>query len=172
MSSTAVRPPAIVGVCPNQEATLETVFPSVCSTGFGRLIGQLMESIPFSIGGIKLSHVLFGIPAGLIIVPGYLLMKMGSFYVLTNRSVQIRKMQGTILESSCPLADVIDVAVDIQPGQQFYTAGDLSLLNARGDVLLRLPGVVRPDRFRRAILESRDSRRQNDESLKTISARR
>ena len=160
-----------MGVSPGQEGVLETVFPSVASTVFGKLIGSLMESIPVAVRGIKVSHVLFGIPAGLAIIPGYLLMKMGHFYVLTNRAVKIRSQAGAQLIQSCPLNDIADVAIDVLPGQAFYHAADLSLLNARGDVLMRLPGIVRPDRFRRAIIESRDARQQNDASMKTISSR-
>ena len=39
-----------------------TEFPSVAASGIGRLIGQIMDSIPIRIFGVKLSYLLFGLP--------------------------------------------------------------------------------------------------------------
>jgi hypothetical protein len=50
--------------------------------------------------------------------------------------------------------DAIDVVVE--PGQEWYAAGDLVV--RRGQVeTLRLPGVSRPESFRRTCLEVRQS---------------
>ena len=53
---------AIAGVSPTSESRIMTEFPSVAASGIGRLIGQIMDSIPLSIFGVKLSYLLFGLP--------------------------------------------------------------------------------------------------------------
>ena len=92
-------------------------------------------------------------------------------YILTNRSLQFRSTLGGQLKGQAALLDIDNIAVRVQPGQQFYKAGDLEALNSRGEVILTLPGVPRPERFRQIILEARDARAQNDAALKTIQAR-
>ena len=80
---------AIAGVSPTTEARIMTEFPSVGASGIGCLVGQLMESIPISIFGVKLSYLLFGLPLAPL---GMLLFlwnrPFGARYILTNRSVQ------------------------------------------------------------------------------------
>jgi hypothetical protein len=169
---TELKTQPISGVAAGAESLLETVYPSVAASPIGRLIGSLMESIPVSIGGVKLSHVLFApiaIPLGLT---GYAIYKLfGDKYEVTNRSVRVRSMIGGALRKQVALTDFTNVAIEVLPGQAFHNAGDLQLLNAKGDTILALPGVVRPDRLQHVLLEARDARMQNDASLKTIQSR-
>ncbi len=67
---------AIAGVSPTLESRIMTEFPSVAASGIGRLIGQIMDSIPIRIFGVKLSYLLFGLP----------LAPLGMLLFLLNRS--------------------------------------------------------------------------------------
>ncbi len=168
----AGKPQPISGVSAGYEALIETLYPSISASVPGRLIGMLCDCLPISIAGIKLSHVLFAplmLPFGLI---GYLQLKVtGKKYVLTNRNIQIWKAIGARRLASVSLGDIDEIAIQVEPGQSFYHAGNLVLLKANGDPLLTLPGVPRPERLRHLILESRDARRQSDASFATIEAR-
>src|SRR5690606_5275770 len=95
----------------------------------------------------------------------------GQRYVVTNRLVKVQNAIGHKLNQQVALSDVNDIAIDVQPGQAFYHAGNLLLLNAKGDVLLTLPGVTRPERLRRVILATREARVRSDASLRSIQAR-
>ncbi len=169
---TALKSPPISGVAAGREALLETACPSVAASPIGRFIGLLMDSIPLRIGGIQLSHVLFApvaIPLG---VMGYALFKLfGNRYEVTNRSVRIRKLLGGNLQKQIALTDFTDILVERQAGQDFHRAGDLHLVNAKGDSLLVLPGVPSPERLQHVILSAREARLKSDASLKTIQGR-
>jgi hypothetical protein len=96
----------------------------------------------------------------------------GPVYFLTNRSIQKRGALNRRLMEQVSLADIDNIEIQVHAGQQFYQAGDLYLLNAKGDVLMRLEGIPRPDRFRQVILDAREARVRNDHSLEVIKARR
>jgi hypothetical protein len=164
---------AIAGLSAGRENVLETVYPSLSATGPGRLIGQLCDSIPLRIRGIKLSHVLFGPLVAPFALLGYLQMKVtGRRYVVTNRSVKVMSSLGERLLGSASLSEFDSIAIDERPGQRFFHAADVVLLKPNGDELLRFPGVARPDRFRQVIVDARNARLLNDAALRTIQARR
>jgi len=163
----------IAGVSPNQERILEAVCPTVGATGIGQTLGGLFDSIDLKINGVKLSYLLFCLPLAPVALTVYLLQKvLGNQYILTNRSVEVRKIVGRILLEKVALADIDAVNVVVRAGQAFYRAGDLDLVNARGEIMMRLAGVPWPERLRKAILETRDARRQSDASLARIDARK
>jgi len=149
----------IAGVLPPSvsEATVMTVWPSVASTGLGQALGRLYRIRegfgPLSIGRLAL---LATIPVGLGL---YLSMRLPwaiRRYRLTNRRVIIEKAVNPKVEQYVDLDrfDAIDVVVG--PGQEWYAAGDLVF--RRGQVeTLRLPGVSRPESFRRTCLETRQA---------------
>jgi hypothetical protein len=149
----------ISGVVPPSvaEATVMTVWPSVASTGFGRMLGRVYRIKdgfgPVSVGRLAL---LATIPVGLML---YLSMRLPwaiRRYRLTNRRVAIERGINPKVEQYVDLErfDAIDVVV--QPGQEWYAAGDLVF--RRGQVeTLRLPGVSRPESFRRVCLETRQA---------------
>jgi hypothetical protein len=167
-----VKSQAIFGVAAGQESQLETVYPSIAASGIGRLIGSVCDSIPLRIGGVKLSYLLFGLPMAPFALIGYFVLKAtGEKYSVTNRSVLASSALGSRLLRKVSLTDVADVAVEVLPGQSFYHAGDVHLLSAKGEPLLTLAGVGRPERFRRVILDARDARLENDSALKVIQAR-
>ena len=149
----------VFGVVPPSvsEATVMTVWPSVASTGLGQALGRLYRIRegfgPLSIGRLAL---LATIPVGLGL---YLSMRLPwaiRRYRLTNRRVIIEKGVNPKVEQYVDLDrfDAIDVVVG--PGQEWYAAGDLVF--RRGQVeTLRLPGVSRPESFRRTCLETRQA---------------
>ena len=171
MATATVSQP-IAGVSAGRETVIEEVFPSIAASGFGKFLGQLMDSFPLSINGVRLSHVLFApivAPLGLI---GYLKFKVTDpVYVVTNQSVQKRAALGQRLIQSVPLTEIDTIEIHEAPGQQFFQAGDLFLLNERGDTLLQLAGIPRPKRFRQVILETREARISSDRSLELIQSR-
>jgi len=149
----------VAGVVPpaTREATIMTVWPSVASTGFGRALGRLYRIRdgfgPVTVGRLAL---LATIPLGLFL---YLSMRLPwaiRRYRLTNRRVTMERGVSPKVEQYVDLDrfDAIDLVV--QPGQEWYQAGDLVF--RRGPVeTLRLPGVSRPESFRRICLEVRQA---------------
>ncbi len=163
---------AIAGVSPTLESRIMTEFPSVGATGLGRLIGQLMDAIPAKIFGVKLSYLLFGpavAPVGLLL---FLLNRLGSRYVLTNRSVQIWSTMGSQRTSSVDLNEITSVDLDELPGQAFFRAADIRLKAATGQTLMRLSGVADAGAFRNAIQRTVQSRKLVQASMATIAARK
>lgn len=169
---TAVAPQAISGVSAGKEAIIEEVYPSLAASGLGQALGRLMNCIPASINGIRLSQVIFAPVVAPLALIGYLKFKVADpVYVLTNRAVKTRAPLGPRLYADVPLTDIADIAVRVRPGQEFYQAGDLELYNNRDELLLTLPGVPRPDRFRQIILDAQAARIRSDASLGVIRAR-
>jgi len=164
-------PPAIAGVTSGQ-ALVMVVYPSIACTGLGKLLGRLYDSIPTRILGIKLSHLLFPLPTSIIAIQIYFHLKIfGEVYALTNRSIQLRRSLGNRLLREIKLADIDQVVVRQEPGQEFYPAADIYLLNKAGTTMMTLPGVPRAEIFRETILEARNARNQVAASLAVISAR-
>lgn len=168
----SVKTQAISGVSANVENTVMTVFPSMAGTGLGRALGSLYDCIPLKINGVKLSNLIFCLPLSPIALILYFAQKVfGNKYVLTNRSLQVWQGIGAKMRGQVPLTEIADIDIVHQAGQAFYKAGDLVLFSAKGDRILRLGGIVRPDVFRQTILKARDARMQNDSALATIRAR-
>jgi hypothetical protein len=146
-----VVPPAV------REATIMTVWPSVAATGLGRALGRIYRIKdglgPLSIGRLAL---LATIPVGLML---YLSMRLPwaiCRYRLTNRRVAIERGINPKVEQYVDLDRFDDIDVEVDPGQAWYAAGDLVF--RRGPVeTLRLPGVSRPEVFRRICLEARQA---------------
>jgi hypothetical protein len=165
------KPPAISGVSSGQ-ALIMAVYPSIAAAGMGKLLGRLYESIPARVFGIKLSNLLFCLPTAGLAVAGYFILKLfGEVYVLTNRTLQLRKSLGNQLIREIKLPDIDQVVIRQEPGQEFYPAADIYLLNKAGETMMSLPGVLRADVFRQTILEARDASNQVTASLATIRAR-
>jgi len=150
-SIAGVVPPAV------RDATIMNVWPSVAATGFGRVLGRLYR-IRDGVGPITVGRLalLATIPLGLFL---YLSMRLPwaiRRYRLTNRRVIMERGVSPKVEQYVDLDrfDAIDLVV--QPGQEWYQAGDLVF--RRGAVeTLRLPGVSRPESFRRICLEARQA---------------
>jgi len=164
---------AIAGVSPSSEARIMTEFPSVGASAIGRLVGMLMDSIPISIFGVKLSYIIFGLPLAPLGMLLFLLNRpFGDRYILTNRSVQIWSSMGMQRTSTVDLNDIADVELDQLPGQAFFRASDIRLKAANGQTIMRLSGVCDAGAFRNAIQRTMQSRRMVQSSLATINARK
>lgn len=145
----------IAGVSPPSvaETTVMTVYPSVAATGLGRWLGRLFRIRdgvgPLSIGRVAL---LACMPIGLMLYLSLRLPWAIQRYRLTNRRVLVeRGVRGAVQQFvEFEQFDTIEVAVD--PGQEWYAAGDLVFRKGQVQTFL-LPGVSRPEVFRRTILE-------------------
>lgn len=167
-----MKPQAIAGVSAGLDREIETVYPSIASTGIGRAIGAICDSVPLRVGGIKLSALLFALPLAPVAVVPYALLKLfGRRYVLTNRVLRITSALGGRLYREIGLGEFENIGIEFHTGQQFYHAGDLVLLKANGDAVATLPGVPRPERFRQILLDARDARLSCDAALATMTAR-
>jgi hypothetical protein len=163
----------IAGLSTQAEAPVATTWPAITCTSLGRLLNQVVESIPVRLGGIKLSHLLFALPLAPLGALLYLLLKAtGEKYQVTNRALhRLGAFSGNKI-ASIPLAEIDAVDVEDEAAQRFSRAGDLVIRNARGEELFRLRAVMYPHIFRNTILEARDARLRVDESLQTIRNRR
>lgn len=163
----------IAGVHSGSECEIAVKYPSIAATGIGRFLGNILELIPVKIWGVKISYALFGLAVAPIAALVYLAMKViGERYALSNRAVSIWGSLGNTMQKSVKLTDIADVIISIQPGQEFYDAGDIYLVNAKGDPLMLLSGVPYPEIFKVTILETRDAEVLVQETQKVIAARK
>lgn len=161
----------ISGVSPSGEVEIRWRFPSIAATWIGKLIGQICDLIPVKIWGVKLSYPLALALAPLGALEYFRLKLLGEKYVLTNRSIQRWAAFGVNQRQSVSLSDIADIEVHRQSGQEFFDAGDLVVMDAKGNPIMTLAGVQQPDVFRSAVLEARDARVETQKALATINAR-
>ncbi len=157
---------------PDDERPVMTVYPSIAATGLGRALGTLYESIPLRIGTATLSSLVFTLPTAPLAALLYFGLKaVGPRYVLTSRRLRTTAGPTGKPRAELPLDEIgrIDVAASF--GQRFYKAGDLVIRDHVGGERLRLRGVVRPENFRRTILETRDSLVRTATDRRRIAAR-
>ena len=150
-SISGVVPPSVA------EATIMTVWPSVASTGLGKALGRLYRIRegfgPISIGRLSL---LATIPIGLMLYLSLRLPWAIKRYRLTNRRVRIEQGINPQVLQFVTLDGFDAIDLEVSPGQEWYAAGDL--IFRRGPIeTLRLPGVSRPESFRRVCLEARQA---------------
>ena len=156
---------AIAGVSAGSENQLMTKWPSIAALGLGRFLGQLMASVPIRF----LLALPVGAPVGVLL---YFVQKVtGERFTITNKSVQRWTGLGGRMIQRIELSDIANIEVRQQSGQAFYNASDLLLLNAKGDVAMRLEGLPHADIFRENITKARESFLRVQESLNTIKAR-
>lgn len=154
------------------ERPIMTVYPSIAALGLGRALGVLYESIPLSVGRVKLSHLLFPLPtapfAGLLY---FWLKAFGARYVLTTHRLRIVKGLSLKEGAEVLLEEIGRVDVHHSLGQTFFKAGTIVIRDHVGTERLQLPGVVRPDMFRQTILDARDAMISTEAARRTIEAR-
>lgn len=157
---------------PDDERPVMTVYPSVASLGIGHALGAVYESIPIRFGSVKLSHLLFVLPAAPIALALYAGLKIGGArYLLTNRRLRVVRGLAAKPGGEIPLDEVGRVEIVSSFGQRFYKSGHLVVRDHQGTERLRLKGVVRPEMFRRTILDARDALIRTDAAKRTIEAR-
>ncbi len=146
----------IAGVSPPElsEVTVMIVYPSLAATGIGRFLGrQYAHSVGVWVVTLGNLIALASIP---LVIPLFFLQLdpfNGRRYRLTNRRVIIeRGVQGRA-EQWVELDRFDTVEVVVQPGQEWYPAGDLIFRKGQIETF-RLLGVPRPETFRQTILKT------------------
>lgn len=166
------KPQAITGVSPNHEVVIEELYPSISATRVGVLIQQILECIPQRFWGMKISHLIFGLPVAPIAAATYLWSKVfGCRYVLTNRSLKRLNSLGFGLQEEVPLPQIDSITIDPDSRTPFYRTGDLRLVSKDGQTRMIIRGVPNPDRFSQVISETCDAQRLVRSSLAQIQAR-
>jgi hypothetical protein len=166
-----VMPEAISGEtsATEREATVMTVWPSLAATAYGRWWGRRFENklgitffgVPLTIGALMaLVSIPFILPIYFhMLVPRLPLVVFGwpnaacRRYRLTNRRVIVEQPFGGGEQQSVSLDRFDTIVLEVQPGQDWYPAGDLSF--RRGPIeTLRLLGVPNPEPFRQTCLKA------------------
>ena len=171
---TAVLSQPIAGVSANRETDIEAVYPSVASNAVGRMVGGVMGAVQSAIP-VTVVRIIALILVGSVMAPfallAYAWRLCGTCFVITNRSVQERRIIGQNQVRQVALSDIDNAEITIQGGYDFHRVGDVNLLNAKGNVLLSIPAISFPERLRQIILDAREARVQSDETLERIQAR-
>lgn len=156
-----------------QKSTLlQAVYSSVAATTVGCLLGRLFESLPFRIGGVKLSYWLFCLPASPIAAAAYLLLKLfGCRFELRTDELAEVQIVSQAIRRSVPLDQIATVEIEHRPCYAFYSACDLHLIGTGGERLLSLPAIGRGEVFRQTILQACLARRSVSAALQQIERR-
>jgi hypothetical protein len=141
------RKQAVTGLTPPQfaEAIIRVVWPSVAAF-----------SAPAALGRGLMSSMILAPLGWLVLAPFYFLKVLPGFarrFVLTNRRLMFQK--GLHLKSvqEVALADIDDVRVQKDGNSDFYRSANLEVIS-KGQVAMTLRGVVGPEAFRQAILNT------------------
>src|SRR4051812_19400878 len=98
---------AIAGVSAGAETQIMTKWPSIAAMWPGKFLGQILEMIPARIFGLKLSNLIFGLPAAVPAVVLYFIQKViGERFTITNKSVQRWSGLGGRMKQRIELADI------------------------------------------------------------------
>jgi hypothetical protein len=157
-----------------RERTVTVVWPSISAGPWGQWLGRVYGNrLGVRIGGVPLSFgwlmVIVTAPlAGLLYMarkaPRWPLVFVGS---VNTAGVRYRlTMQRLLVENpfekdAAPVAELpLDqfdaVNADVQPGQEWYHAGDV-VFSLNGKERLRLPGVPRPDPFMQTVIKTQQA---------------
>jgi hypothetical protein len=165
-------PQAIAGVVPDTvaETTIAMVWPSLAATAYGRWwgrryankVGLTVFGIPLTIGRLMaVASIPFILPLYFhMLVPRLPLVLFGwpnpscRRYRLTNRRVLVEQPFGGGEQQSVSLDRFDSVTLEVQPGQEWYPAGDLIFRNGPIETF-RLAGVPHPEPFRQTCLKAR-----------------
>ena len=139
------------------EATVMTVWPSICAYPSGRFLGRLY-TIPAGIYVFTLGNLLAlaSIPHALALYVFRILPFTGMRYQITNRRIVVQRGLMAIDDKSVELDRFDRIDVQVQPGQEWFKAGDLVFFNGSVETF-RLDGVSRPHVFRATCMKSRTS---------------
>lgn len=168
-----VRPPqAIRGVSSSSEGPLEEIYPSIAMTGLGKTLDRLYNLIPQGFGRVRLSYLLFVPPTAPLALVAYFALKIfGEHYAITSHAVKRVRILGGQTVQQALLTDIHEILIDPDSRSEFFQTGDLRLNDARGQTLLELRGVPRPERVVSVICEAQLARRQVAAALACIASR-
>lgn len=157
MSSATIAPGPIPGVVPSQlrEATVMTVWPSVAMYGLGQALGRLYDIRWPDIYIFRLGNLiaLLSIPVALVLYFARIAPVIGIRYRLTNRRIIVERGLMGVEDKAIDLDRFDSVTIVVQPGQDWYDAGDLVFKLGNVETF-RLVGVSRPAAFRSTVLKS------------------
>lgn len=163
---------AIAGVVPDteKEVTVMSVWPSISATAYGRWWGRryandfgiTLFGIPITVGRITaLLSIPFILPVFFhMIIPKLPFVVFGVHnascrrYRLTNRRVLVEQSFGGGEQQSVSLDRFDSIEIDVQPGQEWYPAGDLIFRNGQIETF-RLLAVPHPEAFKHTCLKAR-----------------
>lgn len=155
--ATSLPAQPIAGVVPPevQEATIMVIWPSVSKFALGKQLGKLYairwpDVYIFRLGNLL---ALMCIPLALVlyflrIAPG-----IGIRYRLTNRRIVVERGLTGKEEKWVELDRFDQIEIEVQPGQEWYHAGDLVFKHGKVETF-RLEGVSRPEAFRATCLKA------------------
>ncbi len=151
---------AIAGITPAdvREVDVMTVWPSNGAYPIGRALGRLY-AIPVGAYVFKVGNLiaLLTAPIALCIYFYKVLPFVGRRYKITNRRVVVARGVTGIEEEKYVNLDRFDrVEIVVQPGQQWYHAGDLVFYDGKTETF-RLEGVSRPDVFQSVCVKGQAS---------------
>ena len=159
---------AIAGVAPPEfdEVTVMTVWPSNAAFGIGRMLGSLY-SIQAGFYIFRLGHLiaLASIPVAAVLFFLRVAPFFATRYRVTNRRVIVERGISGQEEKFVDLDRFDEIDVVVQPGQAWYSAGDLIFRNGETETF-RLAGVSRPESFRQVCLKARNGFVGVQEALK------
>lgn len=146
----------IAGVAPPDlsEVTVAVVWPSIAATSLGRRLGRLY-AIDRGLGWLTLGKLAALVSIPVVLPLFFWMLRPGSSrrYRVTNRRLLIERGVRGNLEHAVALRAIDRVEIDTLPGQAWYPAGDLVLIEGDREVA-RLAGVPRPEGFRQTILRT------------------
>src|SRR5262245_39670161 len=142
------RPQPISGVTPaeTKEVPVMTVWPSVAMYGLGRAMGRGFaikwpDVYIFRLGNLL---ALLSIPIALKLYFFRVLPFFGTRYMVTNRRIVVLRGIVGKEEKFVDLDRFDAIDIDVQPGQEWYHAGDLVFKQGAVETF-RLEGVSRPE---------------------------
>ncbi len=127
-----------------------TVWPSICAYPSGRFLGGMYGiKFPNLNRVMRLGNIiaLASIPHALFLYLYKLRPGLVMCYMLTNRRVVVQRGIKAAEQRSVSLENFDDIVIDVQPGQEWFQAGDLIFKSGDREVF-RLAGVPRPEAFR------------------------
>ena len=147
---------AIAGVVPSEmaEATVMTVWPSIAAYPAGQFLGRLYN-LSFGVYIFRLGNflALASVPLALALYFWRVLPHVGVRYRITNRRVMVQRGIMGADDKSVELDHFDTIEIHVQPGQEWFKAGDLIFNNGDTETF-RLAGVSRPNAFRQTCLKS------------------
>ncbi|QDV78148.1 hypothetical protein [Botrimarina mediterranea] len=158
----------------SHERTVTVVWPSISAGPWGQWLGRLYSNrFGFPIGGVPLTlgrlMTLLTAPIGAVLylvrkAPRWPLVLVGTVntagvrYRVTTQRLLIENPfeKDATPVAALPLDGFDEVKAEVQPGQDWYHAADVVLLE-RGVERLRLAGVPRPEPFMRTVMKTQQA---------------
>ena len=133
-----------------------TVWPSISAFPSGQFLGRMYDiKFPNLNRAVRVGNLiaLASIPHALFLYFYKLAPGLGLRYMLTNRRVVVLRGIKNAEKNSVALDNFDDIKIEVQPGQEWFKAGDLIFQNGDREVF-RLAGVSRPEAFRSQCLKT------------------